>query len=87
MPGTLPHAFSHDGTNALRPFREEKSGGSARQGESAPGIGAIPSGAVSSSQLKKGNAPVVLFAYAKIAKQRRKCHDKAESDGSPEARL
>jgi len=30
---------------------------------------------------------VVLFAYAKIAKPRRKCHDKAESDGSPEARL
>ena len=88
MPGILQHAFSHEGTNAFRPRRRGKIGRQRPEsGKSAPGIGAIPSGAVSSSQPKKGNAPVVLFAYAKIAKPRRKCHDKTESDGSPEARL
>jgi uncharacterized protein YeaO (DUF488 family) len=80
MPGILQHAFNHDGTNAFRPRRRGKIGRQRPEsGKSAPGIGAIPSGAVSSSQLKKGNAPVVLFAYAKLAKPRRNAMTKQKA--------
>ena len=58
MPGTLPHAFNHEGTNAFRPRQRGKIGRQRPEsGKSAPGIGAIPSGVVSSSYLKKGDAP------------------------------
>jgi hypothetical protein len=88
MPGTLPHAFSHEGASAFRSRWRGKIGRwCPESGKGAPGIGAVPSGGVSSNSLKKGNAPVVLFAYIKIAKPRRKYRDKAERNGRPEARL
>ena len=69
------------------PDGEEKSGGCPESGKGAPGIGDGPERGSEFQLTKKGNAPVVLFAYIKIAKPRRKYRDKAERNGRLEALL